>query len=187
MADDSSLRSGFIKGVGALLAALVLFVAEQYIQHHYWPDTPPQNADKQPPPAPPAIIPIEGRVVDVLGTKVIENAMVDLSVNGLHQDQNTDSEGRYAFSLQGFDGNMAASMSVKAPGYKDETVNLLLSAMSENKELRLEALAPPPGGPGIGAVVGRKWVGPVPLSALKPVGSVKYMKRIDSKVLVEHK
>ena len=182
MADDCSLRSGFIKGVGALLAALVLFVSEQYIQHRYWPDKPQQETNVPQPPVAPAIIPIDGRVVDTLGTKTIANALVDLSVNGMHQQQNTDSEGRYAFSLQGFDRNLAASMSVKAPGYKDESVNLLLSAMAENKELRLEALAPPPG-TGTGAVVGSKWVGPVTLSELKPVGSVKYMKRMDARVL----
>lgn len=183
MAEDSSIRRGLIKGVGAVVAALVIFISEQYIQHRYWPDKPPQPQPNIPQPVPAAaIIPIDGRVVDTLGTKVIENALVDLNVNGMHQQQNTDSEGRYAFSLQGFDRNIAASMSVKAPGYKDETVNLLLSAMAENKELRLESLGPPPA-TGTGAVVGSKWVGPVTLSELKPVGSVKYMRRVDASVL----
>lgn len=183
MAEDSSLRSGFIKGVGAVVAALVIFAGEQYIQHRYWPDKPPEPQPNIPQPVPAAsIIPIDGRVIDTQGTKVIENALVDLSVNGMHQQQNTDSEGRYAFSLQGFDEKLAASMSVKAPGYKDETVNLLLSAMAENKELRLEALAPPPG-TGTGAVIGSKWVRPITLSELKPVGSVHYTRRVDASVL----
>lgn len=164
MANDSSWGSSIVKGAGALVAALVLFVAEQYIQHRYWPDS-----------KSPAVIAIDGRVIDALGTRVIENAVVDLEINGLHQDQNTDSDGRYAFSLQGFDPNTAASMSVKARGYKDATVNLLLSAMEEDKELKLEA-APAPGGGGAG-----------PSPTVRPLSAVKYVKRFDPKVLVAHK
>lgn len=175
MANDTSWGSATVKGIGALVAALLLFVIEQYIQHRYWPDNPLQSA----------IIPIDGRVVDTLGTKVIENAIVDISINGLHENQNTDSDGRYAFSLQGFDPNTAASMTVKAQGYKDETVNLLLSAMEEDKELKLETLTLPQGGGG-GGKVGATWVGPQGIAA-RPLAAIKYVKRVDPKVLIAHK
>ena len=64
------------------------------------------------------MIPIAGRVVDAVGTKAIENAVVKLSVGEIHEDENTDTEGRYAFSLKGFDPQTAASMTIAAPGYK---------------------------------------------------------------------
>lgn len=184
--NDSSWGSSVVKGIGALVAALVLFVAEQYIQHRYWPDNPAASGgNSNPVPAPvAAIIPIDGRVTDPLGTRVIENAVVDLSINGLHEDQNTDSDGRYAFSLQGFDPNTAASLSVKAQGYKDATVNLLLSAMEADKELKLEALAPAPGGQGptiAAPVLGH------PVGAERPLVAIKYVRRLDAKVLVAHK
>src|SRR5512133_202195 len=162
MARESSLGTSFLKGLGALVAALVLFAGEQYIQHHYWQDKPPSNPD-HPPVQPPAAetIPIAGRVVDAGGTKAITNATVQLTIGQIHEDQNTDSEGRYAFSLQGFDKNTAASMSIDAQGYKRLSMNLLLTAMAEDKELKLEADAPaaPPGHAGIGAIVGATYVG----------------------------
>ncbi|HZR64598.1 MAG TPA: hypothetical protein VFA85_05575 [Terriglobales bacterium] len=193
--DSSSLGSAFVKGVGAVVAALVLFVAEQYIQHRYWTDNQPQSVDNgshqnQSPPPVPAIIPIDGRVVDTLGTKVIDNALIDLNINGMHEQQNTDSEGRYAFSLRGFDPSTAASMTIKAQGYKDATVNLLLSAMQEDKELKLEALvAPPVLGHSIGAIVGSQAAGhaATPVQLAKPLTGLKYVRRVDAKMMVAQK
>jgi hypothetical protein len=177
MSDDSSMGSAFVKGLGALVAALFLFVAEQYIQHRYWPDNPASSAP----------IPIDGRVIDASGTTVITNAIVDLSINGLHEDQNTDSDGRYAFSLEGFDPNTAASMTVKAAGYKDVSVNLLLSAMEEDKELKLEALATAPTlGHSVGAAAGAHPVGQAPALPVRSLADVKYVRRTDPKVLVAH-
>lgn len=176
--NDSSWGSAIVKGVGALLAALVLFVVEQYIQHRYWPDNSSSASSAKNSDPISAIIPIDGRIVDALGTKVIENAVVDISINGLHESQDTDSDGRYAFSLEGFDPNTAASMTIKAQGYKDATVNLLLSAMEEEKELKLDALAPP----GHGGAVGATYVGPP--SAIRPLSAIKYVRRMDTGVLV---
>ena len=77
MAEESNLGKSFLRGVGALAAALVLFAGEQFIQHHYWPDkaAPPSAGNDNHEPAAPAMIPIAGRVVDAVGTKAIENAV----------------------------------------------------------------------------------------------------------------
>ena len=176
MAKESSLGSSFLKGLGALVAGLLLFAGEQYIQHHYFADKPPA----------PQIIPVAGRVVDAAGTKAIENAAVQLTIGQIHEDQNTDSEGRYAFSLQGFDRNAAASMSIDAQGYKHLSMNLLLSAMTDDKELKLEANAPAaPGHAGIGAIVGATWVGPGHGgAATAPPAMVKYVRRTDLRQIV---
>jgi len=172
-----SLGTSFVKGLGALVAALVLFAGEQYIQHHYWPD-------------PDGNIPIAGRVVDAAGTKAIENAVVQLTVGSVHEGQNTDSEGRYAFSLQGFDRNTAASISIEAQGYKPLSVNLILNSMTEDKELKLEAQSQTaPGRPGIGAIVGATYVGPGHGGAsgtVIPNSMVQYVRRLNPSVIIAH-
>ena|SRR5271165_1705112 len=177
MADGSSLGASFLKGLGTLLAALVLFASEQYIQHRYWPD--------KPLPSPAADIPIDGRVIDAGGTRVIENASVDLAIGTMHESQSTDSDGRYAFSLQGFDPQTAASMTIEAPGYRRFTANRLLSMLEEDKELKLEALPPPPGPGGLGAAVGAVYVGHAP-GVVKIPAQLAYVRRIDPKVMVAH-
>ena len=178
MAKVSSLGSSFLKGLGALVAGLLLFAGEQYIQHHYFEDKPPA----------PQTIPVAGRVVDAAGAKAIVDAVVKLTIGQIHEDQNTDSEGRYAFSLQGFDRNTATSMSIDAQGYKHLSMNLLLSAMTDDKELKLEANAPTaPGHAGIGAIVGATWVGPGHGgAATAPPTMVQYARRINPKVIVAH-
>jgi hypothetical protein len=182
MAKESSLGNAFLKGLGALVAGLLLFAGEQYIQHHYFADKP----QGQPPP--PEIIPVAGRVVDAAGTKAIENAVVQLTIGQIHEDQNTDSEGRYAFSLQGFDRKTAASMTIDAQGYKHLSMNLLLSMMGDDKELKLVAnTATAPGHAGIGAIVGATWVGPGHGgAATAPPAMVRYARRINPKVIVAH-
>ncbi len=35
--------------------------------------------------------------------KLSKNALVELAIGDIHENQNTDSLGRYAFSLKGFD------------------------------------------------------------------------------------
>ena len=197
---NESLGMSFLKGLGALAAALVLFAGEQYIQHRYWPDKPSQQGqnfagnqsqppaagDKQPQTPPDVLIPIDGRVIDTAGTRVIENASVDLAIGVMHENQSTDSDGRYAFSLEGFDPQTAASMTISAPGYKPLTANLLLSKMEEAKELKLEALPPPPGHGGLGAVVGAVYVGHAPAAGgqVKIPAQLAYVRRVDPKVIV---
>jgi hypothetical protein len=201
MAEESSLVASFLKGLGVLVGGLVLFVSEQYIQHRYWPDKPPSPPIATPtnnPPTAPRNIPIAGRVVDAAGTRLIENAAVHLIVGLSHEDQNTDSEGRYAFSLQGFDRNTAASMSIIAQGYKPLSVNFLLNARAEDQDLKLEAQDPTapvqpsgtqnqtaPVNPRLAAIA--KYVGPQQGSAPGTVTpSIRYVRRIDPKVIIAH-
>lgn len=170
MAKESSLLSRFLKGMFGLLTALALFAGEQYIQHHYFQDNKP------------GIIPVAGRVVDAAGTRAIENAIVQLTIGQFHEDQNTDSEGRYAFSLQGFDQNTAVSMGIDAQGYKHQSMNLLLSAIAEDKEIKLEAQNQiGPGHLGIGAIAGSTYLGPKHGNA-----SVQYIRRINPQVIIAH-
>jgi hypothetical protein len=183
--------SSLVKGIGGILAALLIFAGEQYIQHHFWPDKPPQQAqgpdgDQHQSPLLPEVIPIDGRVIDAGGTRVIENASVELAIGPIHESESTDTEGRYAFSLQGFDPQTAASMTIEASGYKRFTANLLLSSLEQDKEQKLEAQAPTaPGHLGIGAVVRSVYVGPGDGQAKVPA-QLKYVRRIDPKVLVAH-
>jgi len=191
MAEESTLGKSFLRGVGALAAALVLFAGEQFIQHHYWPDktAPPSPGNDNHEPAARAMIPIAGRVVDAVGTKAIENAVVKLSVGEIHEDENTDTEGRYAFSLKGFDPQTAASMTIAAPGYKPLSMNLLLKMMADDKELKLVAeQQTAPVSPGIGAIVGATWVGAA-RHAGTPAATptmVQYVRRANPKLIIAH-
>ena len=193
MADESSLGNSFLKGLGALVAALVLFAGEQYIQHRYWPDKPaqpPQSPGNQFQTPAAELIPIDGRVIDASGTRVIENASVDLAIGTIHESQSTDSDGRYAFSVQGFAPQTAASMTIEAPGYKRFTANRLLSKLEEEKELKLEAQpsGAPPGHGGLGAIVGAVYVGPGGTAghAVKIPAQLPYVRRVDPKAMVAH-
>ena len=162
------------KTISGILVALVIFAGEQYIQHRFWPPNPPAHE----------VIPIDGRVVDVAGTRVIENAVVEISIGDIHENQNTDSDGRYAFSLEGFDPQAAASMTIDAQGYKHYSANQLLSRLEEDKEQKLEAQPAPPGH-GLGATVGAVYVGHGGGQAKVPA-QLKYFKRADPMMIVAH-
>jgi hypothetical protein len=114
--------------------------------------------------------------------------VVNLSVGEIHEDENTDTEGRYAFSLKGFDPQTAASMTIAAPGYKPLSMNLLLNMMADDKELKLVAeQQTAPVNPGIGAIVGATWVGA--RHAGTPTATptmVQYVRRANPKLIIAH-
>ena len=145
MPEPSSAFSSFVKWIGGILAAvitgLVLFVGQQYLTNHKWPWTKGQTTQTT---KAAKIIPVDGRVVDSTRTKLIDNALVRMQVSSNHEEQQTDSEGRYAFSFDGFDPEFSASMSIDAPGYKQLRLNLPLSKLRQMKEQRLEPEPPPP-------------------------------------------
>ncbi|HEX9224777.1 MAG TPA: hypothetical protein VF860_15710 [Candidatus Acidoferrales bacterium] len=159
MPEPSSAFSSFVKWIGGILAAvitgLVLFVGQQYLTNHKWPWTKGQTTQTT---KAAKIIPVDGRVVDSTRTKLIDNALVRMQVSSNHEEQQTDSEGRYAFSFDGFDPEFSASMSIDAPGYKQLRLNLPLSKLRQMKEQRLEPETPPPhpvgGGAAPGPVIG---------------------------------
>jgi hypothetical protein len=159
MSETSSPISSVAKWIGGILATvisgLLLFLGEQYIANRLKSQgqeqqQPAQNQTK----GGAQIVTIDGRVVDTSGTKLIDNAEVQLLVASTQEKQQTDSEGRYAFSLVGFDPEMAGSMSIDAPGYKQLRLNLFLSELGKQKVYRLEPIPPQAGGAGVGGVVG---------------------------------
>jgi len=105
------------------------------------------------------IISISGRVFDRNTKQLMENAQVRLHVGSQQDQQATDSEGRYAFSLADFDPRTAGSMLIEATGYRPLTHNLSLKQMSEMQDQYLVAVATPPtnttptGPPGRGSVI----------------------------------
>lgn len=115
---------------------------------------------------------------------------MELAIGDVHQNQNTDSLGRYPFSLKGFDPETVALMTIDAPGYKRFTANVLLSKLEADKEQRLEAQVPPNPPKGLGAIVGAVDVGPKPAAASGGQAAVpaqlKYVRRIDPKMMVAH-
>ncbi len=157
MPEPSSAFSSFVKWIGGILAAvitgLVLFVGQQYLTNHKWPWTKGQTTQTT---KAAKIIPVDGRVVDSTRTKLIDNALVRMQVSSNHEEQQTDSEGRYAFSFDGFDPEFSASMSIDAPGYKQLRLNLPLSKLRQMKEQRLEPETPPPHPVGGGAAPGAR-------------------------------
>jgi hypothetical protein len=90
------------------------------------------------------IISVNGQVVDENAKGLLQNVDVRIHVSTFNEDQKTDSLGRYAFSLENFNPELAGSMSVEAAGYKPLTYNLSLQAMSELHDITLVAAGPPP-------------------------------------------
>jgi hypothetical protein len=131
--------------VGAVLTTVLVFVIEQKLTV--------KPTDKSPV-TPTEIVSLNGRVYDNAAKRLLENVAVHVHVSTYDQEQNTDSEGRYAFSLEGFDPRLSGSMRVEAAGYKTLTYNLPLKQMSEMQDVYLEAIGPaPPTGVGNGGVI----------------------------------
>jgi hypothetical protein len=162
-AESSSGTSfkGWILGIlGAVITAVLIFWAEQ------------QLTQKPAPPLPShTFVSINGRVIDRAANRLLQNALVELSGKSLKEEQSTDSEGRYAFTLEDFDPRMSGSMMIQAAGYKPLTLNLSLQEMSAIQDQFLDAQPPaPPTGvvaapntaaaPSKGALVGKYMVRP---------------------------
>lgn len=163
---------GWILGIlGAVITAVIIFWVQQQLS-------------QKPAPPPPAhsIVSVNGRVFDRGAKRLLENAVVRLHLASLQEEQRTDSEGRYAFSVEDFDLRQSGSMQIEAAGYKPLTFNLSLQEMSAMQDQFLDVLNPaPPTGAGVavdGSVGGGK-------SAV--IG--KYVARTDIKrmsVLMKH-
>lgn len=144
---SSASSSGTFKNwalgiIGTVLTAVLIFVIEQKL-------TKPTEK-----PTETMIVSVSGQVFDNGAKRLLENVIVRLHVSSFNDEQKTDSFGRYAFSLEGFDPRLSGSMRIEAPGYKPLTYNLSLKQMSEMQDLYLDSVGlAPPGGLG-GAVDG---------------------------------
>jgi hypothetical protein len=134
------------------------------------------NNNPAPKPAP-EIISISGRVFDRNARRLIEDALVRLQVGAQKDQQNTDSEGRYAFSLADFDPRTAGSMLIEAAGYQPLTHNLSLQQMSDMQDQYLDAVISQPTATNPPPPVGG---GPVKVHP----GIATYVKRPDFRQLI---
>jgi hypothetical protein len=156
--------------IGAVLTTVLVFVIEQKLTNK-----PPDKTTS----TPVEIVSVNGRVFDAVAKRLLENVAVHVHVSTYDQEQNTDSEGRYAFSLEGFDPRLSGSMKVEAAGYKTLTYNLPLQQMSAMQDVYLESTGSPPGGTATGNSV---VISHVPIQ-------VHYIARMDPKrisALTEH-
>jgi hypothetical protein len=145
---DNSLKNWFL----GILSAVIIGVTVPVLLKRL-------NSEPAQKPAAHTVISISGRVFDRNTKQLMENAQVRLHVGPQQDQQATDSDGRYAFSLMDFDPRMAGSMLIEATGYRPLTHNLSLQQMSEMQDQYLVAVATqpptttPPGPPGRGAVI----------------------------------
>jgi hypothetical protein len=157
----TSLKNWALGILGTVLTAVLIFVIEQKLTEK--PTEKPTEA---------TIVSVNGQVFDNGAKRLLENVVVRLHVSSFNDEQKTDSFGRYAFSLEGFDPRLSGSMRIEAPGYKPLTYNLSLKQMSEMQDLYLDSVGPaPPGGLG-GAVDGTVTSHPV---------TTRYVARLDVK------
>jgi hypothetical protein len=131
-ANFSGLQKGLMGLFGAILVPVAIFAIEQWIT-------------KPPTPTPPtaAIISLNGQVIDRSANRLLEGVAVQVKVSTYWQQQTTDSLGRYAFSIEGFDPRLSGSIQASAPGYKPVIYNESLQEMTTLQSLDLDALPEP--------------------------------------------
>jgi len=125
----TSFKNWALGIIGAVLTTVLAFYIEQKITDKSKETT---------------IVSINGQVFDNGAKRLLENVIVRLHVSSFNDEQKTDSFGRYAFSLEGFDPKLSGSMRIEAPGYKTLTYNLSLKQMSELQDLYIDSLGPAP-------------------------------------------
>jgi hypothetical protein len=142
----SSLKNWALGIIGAVVTAVLVFVIEQKLTVQT--DKPNQQQTEKP--QEPSIVSVNGQVFDNAAKRLLENVIVRVHISSFNEEQKTDSLGRYAFSVEGFDPRLAGSMQVEAAGFKTLTYNLSLQQMSAMQDLYLDAVGPaPPTGLGV--------------------------------------
>lgn len=145
----SSLKNWALGIIGAVVTAVLIFVIEQKLTVQT--DKPNQQQTEKP--QEPSIVSVNGQVFDNAAKRLLENVIVRVHISSFNEQQKTDSLGRYAFSVEGFDPRLAGSMQVEAAGFKTLTYNLSLQQMSAMQDLYLDAIGPaPPTGVGVAPV-----------------------------------
>jgi hypothetical protein len=129
----NSFKTWILGILGAVITAVLIFYVEQWIT-------------KPPPPPPPthSFVSVNGRVIDRAANRLLQNAIVRLRVETFNENQSTDSDGRYAFTLEDFDPKLSGSMQIEASGYKPLSLNLSLQEMSAMQDQFLDAQIPAP-------------------------------------------
>jgi hypothetical protein len=155
----SSFKTWILGILGAVITAVLIFYLEQ------WITKPPTQAPTH------SFVYINGRVIDRTANRLLQSAIVQLRVETFNESQSTDSEGRYAFTVEDFDPQLSGSMQIEASGYKPLSLNLSLQEMSAIQDQLLDAQNPaattgssatqnPAAGGAKGAVVGKYMVRP---------------------------
>jgi hypothetical protein len=165
----SSLKNWILGILGSVLTAVLILVITPYITKKQGQGPAPGSGPK-----PVTIVSVNGQVFDNAAKRLLENVVVGLHVESLNEEQRTDSLGRYAFSVEGFDPRLSGSIHVQAPGYKPLTYNLSLKEMSDMRDLYLDPAAPAPP-TGVAATPDAKAV----ISHAVPAN--RYIARIDPK------
>ena len=143
----SSLKNWALGIIGAVVTAVLIFVIEQKLTVQTGK---PNQQQTEQPQEQPSIVSVNGQVFDNAAKRLLENVIVRVHISSFNEEQKTDSLGRYAFSVEGFDPRLAGSMQVEAPGFKTLTYNLSLQQMSAMQDLYLDAVGPaPPTGVGV--------------------------------------
>ncbi len=161
MSSASSFKNWALGIIGTVLTAVLIFVIEQKLTE--------KPTEK---PAETTIVSVNGQVFDSAAKRLLENVNVRLHVSSFNDEQKTDSFGRYAFSLEGFDPKLSGSMRIEAPGYKPLTYNLSLKQMSELEDLYIDSLGPAPP-TGLGAATDG--------AVTSHPAATRYVARIDAK------
>ena len=78
-------------------------------------------------PLPAAPVVVEGRVIDAVQEKLIPNAKVSLNAGAYSTSQETDSDGRYGFSVEGVEPTASSTMEIEAAGYEPRKLNETLA------------------------------------------------------------
>jgi hypothetical protein len=119
MADNGSKFGALLTWVGGILASIIAGVVIYYATRTPTP----------PPPPPPTQVGIDGFVLDVASQKPIADAIVTADLGNNLGSQHTDSEGRYAFSV---DSTTPAAQSINldvlAGGYVHYTNTVPIAA-----------------------------------------------------------
>lgn len=113
-------------------ASILIFVIKQHLQK-------PESTT----------ISVNGQVLEksANASRLLENVLVRVHCQSVNETQNSDSLGRFAFSLDGFKATTVGSISAQAPGYGPVTYNMSLQEMTGLRTIYLEATPSPPGNP----------------------------------------
>jgi hypothetical protein len=118
---------GWIGGIlGTVISGFVLY----YLTRTTPPQPDPAPIANSSPASPPSIT-IEGRVVDIAASKIIQNALVGLRAGAQSASQATDSNGCYLIEVDGLPDTTPATLTINAAGYPPYSLNKTLAQLRD--------------------------------------------------------